>query len=60
LIIKTELAFLEGGQQLGEMKRICESYADQEDRYNDLMRAFNGASTILDPERRRARIMDAV
>lgn len=56
LIIKTDMAFLEGGQQIGKMREICESYSDQNERYVELLRQFNGAATILDPDMRRKRI----
>jgi hypothetical protein len=60
LIIKTDMAFLSGGQQLGKMKEIIESYSDRRELYFQLLKQFNGAAIILDPEKRRARIRDAL
>lgn len=60
LIIKTDQAFLDAGQQLGKLREICESYSDQNEKYKELLRPFNGASTILDPEMRRRRIRDMI
>lgn len=60
LVLKIDNAFISGGQALGKLKDIVESYADQNDRYLELLREFNGGAVALDVESRRRRIMDMI
>lgn len=58
LVLKIDNAYVVGGQAMGRLKEIVDSYSDQNERYLELLRSFNGASTVLDPEIRRRRIRD--
>ncbi len=58
LVLKIDTAYIVGGQAMGRLKDIVDSYSDQNDRYLELLRQFNGASTVLDGELRRRRIRD--
>ena len=49
-IIKMGKTYLSGGQELGVFKEHVESYRDQEEKYDELLTEFLGAS-ILDPSR---------
>ena len=50
LIFKIEEAFLEGGLELGKMRELVESYADQNEKYEELLKELRG-STLLDRKR---------
>ena len=43
---------------MGMLKDIVESFSDQNDRYLELLRDFNGGAVALDIESRRRRIRD--
>lgn len=50
LALEIDMMRMEGGYDFSKFKEIVESYADQNDKYAELLLAFRGAST-LDPER---------
>lgn len=58
LALKIDTAYIVGGQAMGKLKEIVESYSDQNDRYLELLREFNGGAVVLDGELRRRRIRD--
>lgn len=55
MIFAIDRTYLSGGQELGIFKQIVESYADQYDRYEELIKQFNSIS-VLEPERIRTLI----
>ena len=52
MIFAIDRTYLSGGQELGIFKTTIESYADQYDRYEELIKQFNSIS-VLEPERLR-------
>ena len=50
LVLKIDAAKLEGGYEFGKFKEIVESYADQNEKYDELLLNFRGGA-LLDPER---------
>jgi hypothetical protein len=47
MLIKIDTAFIQGGQELGSVLRVIETYSEAEQRYTELLDQFSG-STKLD------------
>lgn len=52
MIFAVDRTYLSGGQELGIFKTTIESYSDQYERYEELIKQFNSVS-VLEPERLR-------
>ena len=50
LILKIDAVKLEGGYEMGKFREIVESYADQNEKYDELLMNFRGGA-LLDPDR---------
>ena len=50
LVLKIDSLRVEGGYEMNKFREIVESYADQNDKYQELIMNFRGGA-ILDPER---------
>lgn len=50
LALKIDAVKIEGGYELGKFREIVDSYADQNEKYDELLLEFRGAAN-LDPER---------
>lgn len=48
LVVKLDMGAIKSGQEIGRIREIIDSYADQQERYNVLREEFHGSAENLD------------
>jgi hypothetical protein len=52
LAIQMDLSELQGGQEIGRVREIIDSYSDQNEQYSEELKSFVKVAKVLDPESR--------
>jgi hypothetical protein len=47
-----DLSELQGGQEIGRVREIIDSYSDQNEQYSEELKSFVKVAKVLDPESR--------